>query len=90
MIDQNTDHHGSERVDANEKIQVELLIILKKTKAPLKAFETILNWAAKAAAVNYQFVKPVPLHKKLLVSIFQKLGMNDLKPKEKEMKFPYC
>ena len=90
MIDQNTDHHGSERFDANEKIQVELLVILKKTKAPLEAFETILNWAAKAAAADYRFVKPVPQRKKLLVSIFQNLGMNDFKPKEKEMKLPYC
>jgi hypothetical protein len=43
MIDQNTDHHGSECFDANGKIQVELLVILKKMKAPLEAFETILN-----------------------------------------------
>ena len=90
MIDQNTDHHGSERFDANEKIQVELLVILKKMKAPLEAFETILNWAAKASAVDYRFAKPVPQRKKLLESLFQKLGMNDLLPKEKEMKFPYC
>jgi hypothetical protein len=90
MIDQNTDHHGSERFDANKKIQVELLVILKKMKAPLEAFEIILNWAVKAAAADYRFAKPVPQRKKLPDSLFQKLGMNDLQPKEKEMKFPYC
>jgi hypothetical protein len=64
--------------------------LLKKMKAPLEAFETILNWVAKAAAADYQFAKPVPQRKKLLESLFHKLGMNYLKPKEKEMKFPYC
>ena len=74
MIDQNTDHHGSERFDATEKIQVELLVILKKMKAPLEAFETILIWAAKAAAADYRFAKPVPSARNFSCLYFTSLG----------------
>ena len=35
-------------------------------------------------------MKPAPQRKKFLLSLFQKLGMNDIKPKEKDMKLPYC
>ena len=46
---------GLERFSREEKVQIELMQLLKDLKVPLKAFSLILNWAAKSNERGHLF-----------------------------------
>ena len=81
---------GLERFSREEKVQIELLELLRELKAPLKAFSRILNWAAKSNASGHLFkVGCQPSREKVVKNLFTRYNMNGLIPKEKQLYLPY-
>jgi hypothetical protein len=78
------------KFSCEEKVHIELLQLLKDLKAPLSAFQYILNWAAKANANGHTFqVGCQPSREKVTKMLFNRYNMNGLVPKEKKLYLPY-
>ncbi len=81
---------GLERFSREEKVQIELLQLLKDLKTPLKAFSLILNWAAKSNERGHFFkVGCQHSREKVIKNLYQRYNMNGLIPKEKQLYLPY-
>jgi hypothetical protein len=81
---------GLERFSREEKVQIELLQLLKDLKVPLKAFSLTLNWAAKSNERGHFFkVGCQPSHEKVIKNLYQMYNMNGLIPKKKQLYLPY-
>ena len=82
--------HDLERFSCEEKVQIELLQLVRDLKAPLKAFNLILNWAAKSNESGHIFhVGRQPTHKKVMKNLYDRYNMHTLIPKEKQLYLPY-
>ncbi|KAI2511195.1 hypothetical protein MHU86_3160 [Fragilaria crotonensis] len=81
---------GLERFSLEEKVQIELLQLLRDLKAPLKAFTLVLNWAAKSNASGHVFKEGCqPSREKVMRNLYERYNMNGLIPKEKQLYLPY-
>ena len=81
---------GLERFSREEKVQIELLQLLRDLKAPLKAFSVVLNWAAKSNASGHVFKEGCqPSCEKVMRNLFERCNMNGLIPKEKQLYLTY-
>jgi len=81
---------GLERFFREEKVQIELMQLLKDLKVPLKAFSLNLNWAAKSYERGHLFkVGCQPSREKVIKNLHQRYNMNGLIPKEKQLYLPY-
>ena len=81
---------GLERFSLEEKVQIELLQLLRDLKAPLKAFTLVLNWAAKSNASGHIFKEGCqPSREKVMRNLYDRYNMNGLIPKEKQLYLPY-
>ncbi len=79
-----------ERFSYKEKVQIELLQLLRDLKAPLKAFAILLNWAAKSNTSGHVFkVGCQPSCKKVMKHLYKRYNINGLIPKEKQLYLPY-
>jgi hypothetical protein len=80
---------GLERFSREERVQIELLQLLRDLKAPLKAFSVVLNWAAKSNASGHVFKEGYqPCREKVMRNLFEGYNMNGLIPKEKQLYLP--
>ncbi len=62
-----------ERFSREEKVQIELLQLLRDLKAPLKAFSVVLNWAAKSNASGHVFKESCqPSREKVMRNLFER------------------
>lgn len=78
------------RFSLEEKVQIELLDLLRKLNCPLKAFSLVLKWAAKSNGSGYMFREGCqPTRKKVISKLYQRYNMNGLIPKEKKLYLPY-
>ena len=73
----------------NEKVQVDLLRVLKELKAPLKTFKEVLDWASRAASTGYNFTRAQPTRATVLNSIYQRQNMKHLLPQTKKLQLPH-
>jgi hypothetical protein len=79
------------KFSCEEKVHIELLQLLKDLKAPLSAFQYILNWAANANENGHVFqVGCQPSREKVTKKmLFNRYNMNGLVPKEQKLYLPY-
>ena len=78
------------KFSCEEKVHIELLQLLKELKAPLSAFQYILNWAAKANENGHVFqVNCQPSRETVTKMLFNRYNMNGLVPKEQKLYLPY-
>ena len=90
LFDLRANPHDLERFSCEEKVQIELLQLVRDLKAPLKAFNLILNWAAKSNESGHIFhVGRQPTHKKVMKNLYDRYNMHTLIPKEKQLYLPY-
>ena len=81
---------GLLRFSPEEKVQIELLDLLRKLHCPLKAFTVILKWAAKSNASGYVFREGFqPTREKVITKLYERYNMNGLIPKEKKLYLPH-
>jgi hypothetical protein len=81
---------GLERFSREEKVQIELLQLLRDLNCPLKAFTLVLNWAAKSNASGHMFQEGCqPTREKVVKNLNERYSMNGLIPKEKLLYLPY-
>jgi hypothetical protein len=81
---------GLERFSREEKVQIELLQLLRNLNCPLKAFTLVLNWAAKSNASGHVFQEGCqPTREKVMRNLNERYNMNGLIPKEKLLYLPY-
>ncbi|KAI2491351.1 transposition [Fragilaria crotonensis] len=81
---------GLERFSREEKVQIELLQLLRDLNCPLKAFTLVLNWAAKSNASGHVFQMGCqPTREKVMKNLNERYNMNGLIPKEKQLYLPY-
>jgi hypothetical protein len=73
----------------DEKVQLDLLQLLKKLKAPLKTFKEVLNWASRASSAGYCFTKKQPSRKAVLNRLYQKQSMKQLLPRVAQLRLPH-
>jgi Plavaka transposase len=74
----------------NEKVQVDLLRVLKELKAPLKTFKEVLDWASRAASAGYNFTRAQPSRATVLNRLYQRQNMKHLLPQTKKLQLPHC
>lgn len=73
-----------------EKVQIQLLQLLRDLNCPLKAFTLILNWAAKSNASGHVFRDGCqPTRKKVISTLYDRYNMKGLTPKDKNLYLPY-
>ena len=73
-----------------EKVQVELLSLLKKMRAPLSAFSDILKWAANSNESGHIFLQgQQPSREKAMRFLMKRFNMENLTPKHKSLYLPY-
>ena len=81
---------GLARFSPEERVQIELLDLLRKLCCPLKAFSVILKWAAKSNASGHVFREGhQPTRKKVITKLYERYNINGLIPKEKKLYLPY-
>ena len=81
---------GLDRFSREEKVQIELLQLLRDLNCPLKAFTLVLNWAAKSNANGHVFQEGCqPTREKVMRNLNERYNMNGLIPKEKHLYLPY-
>jgi hypothetical protein len=81
---------GLERFSREEKVQIELLQLLRDLNCPLKAFTLVLNWAAKSNASGHVFQEGCqPTCEKVMRTLNERYNMNGLIPKEKQLHLSY-
>ena len=81
---------GLLRFSPEEKVQIELLDLLRKLHCPLKAFTVILKWAAKSNASGHVFREGFqPTREKVITKLYERYNMNGLIPKEKKLYLPH-
>jgi hypothetical protein len=80
---------GLLRFSPEEKVQIQLLDLIRKLHGHLKAFTVILKWAAKSNASGYVFCKGFqPTPEKVITKLCKRYNMNGLIPKEKKLYLP--
>jgi hypothetical protein len=90
MQDLQSNRHGFDRFSCEEKVHIKLLHLLKKLKAPLKAFSSILQWAGKANEQGCIFRPQCqPSRTRVIHNLYCRYNMKGLIPKEKEFFLPY-
>ena len=81
---------GLARFSREEKVQIELLQLLRDLKCPLKAFTLVLTWAAKSNGNGHTFRAGCqPTREKVIKNLYERYNMNGLTPKEKKLYLPY-
>ena len=81
---------GLTRFFREEKVQIELLQLLRGLKCPLKAFTLVLKWAAKSNGSGHTFHEGFqPTREKVITNLYERYNMNGLIPKEKNVYLPY-
>ena len=81
---------GLARFSVEEKVQIELLDLLRKLNCPLKAFTLIMKWAAKSNGSGHMFRDGFqPTRKKVITKLYERYNMNGLIPQEKQLYLPY-
>jgi hypothetical protein len=81
---------GLARFSREEKVQIELLQLLRDLKCPLKAFTLVLKWAAKSNGSGHTFREGCqPTREKVITNLYERYNMNGLTPKEKKLYLPY-
>ena len=81
---------GLARFSLEEKVQIELLDLLRKLNCPLKAFTLILKWAAKSNGSGHIFSDGFQqTRKKVITKLYERYNMNGLIPEEKLLYLPY-
>jgi hypothetical protein len=81
---------GLARSSREEKVQIELLQLLRDIKCPLKASTLVLKWAAKSNGSGHTCRESCqPTHKKVITNFYERYNMNGLTPKEKKLYLPY-
>ena len=91
LVELRANPHDLARFSCEEKVHIELLQLVRDLKAPLKAFNLILNWAAKSNESGHIFhVGPrQPTHKKVMKNLYDRYNTHALIPKEKQLYLPY-
>ena len=59
-----------------------LMNLCKELRAPLYAFDSILDWAQNAKASGYRFPTDAPSRKTFLDGLYKRFNMTNIKPKE--------
>jgi hypothetical protein len=81
---------GLARFSREEEVLIELLQLLKDLNCPLKAFESILKWAAKSNGSGHTFREGCqPTRGKVIANLYERYNMNGLIPMEKKLYLPY-
>jgi hypothetical protein len=81
---------GLARFSREERVQIELLQLLRDLKCPLKAFTLVLKWAAKSNGSGHSFREGFqPTREKVIANLFERYNMKGLIPKEKKLYLPY-
>ncbi len=81
---------GLARFSLEEKVQIELLDLLRRLNCPLKAFTLIMKWAAKLNGSGHMFRDGFqPSRKKVITKLYKRYSMNGLIPQEKQLYLPY-
>jgi hypothetical protein len=76
---------GLARFSREEEVLIELLQLLKDLDCPLKAFESILKWAAKSNGSGHTFREGCqPTRGKVISNLYERYNMNGLIPMEKK------
>ncbi len=84
MQDLQSNPLGLDKFSVEEKVHIELLIILKELRTLLRAFSLILNWAAKAYERGHTFkMNCQPSWEKAVQKLYCRYNMRGLTPKEK-------
>jgi hypothetical protein len=74
---------GLARFSWDEKVQIELLQLLRDLKCHLKAFTLVLKWAAKSNGSGHMFREGCqPTCKKVMTNRYKRYNMNGLKKKQ--------
>jgi hypothetical protein len=74
---------GLARFSREEKVQIELLQLLRDIKCPLKAFTLVLKWAAKSNGSGHTFREGCqPTRKKVITNLYKRYNMIDPKREE--------
>ena len=73
---------GLARFSREERVQIELLQLLRDLKCPLKAFTLVLKWAAKSNGSGHSFREGFqPTREKVIANLFERYNMKGLIPK---------
>ena len=81
---------GLARFSREERVQIELLQLLRDLNCPLKAFTLVLKWAAKSNGSGHTFREGFqPTREKVITNLYERYNMNGLIPKEKKLYLPY-
>ena len=81
---------GLETYSRKEKVNIELLDILKDMNAPLNAFSQILTWAAKSNECGYIFkANCQPTRRKVVSKLYERYHMKGLIPMERKLYLSY-
>ena len=67
------------------EVYVKLLKILIDIDAPLYAFKTIMDWAAKSTSLGFQFNFDFPKRERIISKMSEMLCLNDAQPFEIEV-----
>ena len=76
------------RYTVQEEVLVDLLQVLKKMKAPLKAYTEILKWTKRSFKKKFEFSKSHPSRRKMISLLYMKHHMESLAPREVLFKLP--
>ena len=88
MLFSSIDVYGLDRFSVEEKYQIDLIILLRKLKAPLIAHHIILKWARRASQDKFDFNKSI-LHRRTFVdSLYKKTNMESIKPQLENLILP--
>ena len=80
---------GLARFSCEERVQIELLQLLRDLNCPPKAFTLVLKWAAKSNGSGHTFREGFqPTREKVITNLYKRYNMNGLIPKEKKSYLP--
>lgn len=82
------DRYGVELFTKEEEHQIKLIEILKRLKAPLKAFSEIMKWSKESAEMKFRHGSAKTDRPSFMQSIIDRLKTKSLLPKQKEFILP--
>ena len=77
--------NNNQHLPLDYEVYINLLKILVDIDAPLYAFETIMNWAAKSASLGYQFNFDFPKRDRIISKMAELFCLDGAKPFEIEV-----
>ena len=81
---------GVARFSREERVQIELLQLLRDLNCPLKALTIVLKWDAESNGSGCTFSEGFQItREKVITNLYERYNINRLIPKEKKFYLPY-